>query len=112
MGLIDQMNNEMGWTDESMDEELDNIGVVSLEEISPETKLCNMVGVDVMDIDFALMQNGDTVQEGDQTLRIGIVEGGSGAFIVLKTERWAIDVEDLTKLTDMLKKMVNLANNK
>jgi len=63
--------------------------------------------VDVMEIKLAVTfsQRGDDAQEGqtDQELRISTEDAGAGPYMVLRTERWAIDTNrELGRLVDQV----------
>jgi hypothetical protein len=59
---------------------------------------------------FTANQPADSCQleEGDQELYVYLEDAGGGVFLVLETERWAIDgdAESIDKFAAMLKKML------
>lgn len=55
-------------------------------------------------------QDVDTWQsadEGPQTLSLEALESGGGNYIVLKTERWAIDPDEIDAFAEHLKKFIH-----
>lgn len=64
---------------------------------------------------FTATQSADSCQDGDedQTLHIEIDDAGGGRFLILETERWAIDGDDesINKFATMLKKLMKAANS-
>jgi hypothetical protein len=62
------------------------------------TKLPDGVNVDLLKVTY--YQEADSCQDGDkiQTLTVETRDAGGGKFMVIKTERWAIDkIDDLIK---------------
>ena len=59
----------------------------------------------VVEASFVLAQEADNLQEDGlgQTLQVEIVDGGGGPFLVLSTERWAIDPGDIDAFAEKLK---------
>lgn len=48
----------------------------------------------------------------DQTLNIGMVDGGGGNFLILSTDRWAVEEKDIDTLANFLKQLlVNFNQN-
>ena len=43
-----------------------------------------------------------------QTLTASAEDGGGGAYLVIKTKRWAIDSDDIDKFAAAMKRIVNL----
>ena len=55
------------------------------------------------EIQVCLHQDGDSSDGGDcQYLEISTTDAGGGRFLVLKTERWAVDGEDIAAFCAML----------
>ena len=55
---------------------------------------------------LSFVQDGDSIIGGLQELEIGLEDAGAGAFITLKTDRWAIDSpDDLKKIFDFVEKL-------
>jgi len=60
---------------------------------------------------FTLTQEADSCSsEGLQYLDVRIVSGGNGHYVVLHTERWAADPDDLRILTKQIQKHINAAD--
>lgn len=60
------------------------------------------------DLGLTYVQNGDCVQGSDdvQELKIFTENGGVGDYLILQTERWAIDdVDDIIKILEHFKKL-------
>lgn len=54
---------------------------------------------------FVLLQDSDSCQspdDGPQRLEILVEDAGGGAYVILKTDRWACDNVDLAALTAAL----------
>ena len=51
------------------------------------------------------IQDQDTLQDGfnDQLLFVEINDSGAGPYIIISTERWALDISDIDKFCNMLK---------
>jgi hypothetical protein len=52
-------------------------------------------------------QDADCCAAGDQLLEVEAVDGGAGCYVVLSTERWAIDREELPKLVAAIGKLLD-----
>lgn len=67
-------------------------------------------GVRLSEASFFFFQDSDTNQDGDdgQTLRVFTEDGGAGSYLVIETERWAIDLDDIDKFCDALKRIANI----
>ena len=63
-------------------------------------------GCRIEECSFIIGQDNDSNDESDlgQTLDISITNAGAGNYLILKTDRWAID--DVDDFCDMLKGMV------
>lgn len=62
-----------------------------------------MSEIQVGDLSVELTQEMDCCESGDfQSIKINAVDGGGGPYIVIETERWAID--DPSAFADMLRK--------
>lgn len=46
----------------------------------------------------------------DQELIVETQDGGGGYFLVLKTDRWALDLKDIDALCEELKRVLNKVN--
>jgi len=46
------------------------------------------------------------INEAIQTLTVEIQDGGGGAYVVLKTERWAADPDELRTLADAIERAI------
>jgi hypothetical protein len=69
-------------------------------------------GVSLSEAKFFLYQEGDCVGNGDyQDLAIEYYESGGGFFPVIRTERWAFDLDELDDYNLMFKDLANLVNN-
>lgn len=56
---------------------------------------------EIVTVSATFMQDPDTAQENDlqQELHIEVVDSGAGHYVVIRTDRWAMDTpEDLVKL--------------
>lgn len=49
----------------------------------------------------------DGESDGCQTLTVQTQDGGGGNYIILKTDRWAIDKDDIDKFCSELKNILN-----
>ena len=68
-------------------------------------------GVQLSEVQFTFTQEVDTNQSSDdvcQVLTASTEDGGGGAYLILKTERWAIDSDDIDKFAAAMKRIVNL----
>ena len=54
------------------------------------------------------MQDNDSCDDGKdgQTLEVFTQDAGGGNYIVIKTERWAIEYDDIDDLCNQLKKLI------
>ena len=48
------------------------------------------------------VQLGDSCKEGDQFLRLDAIDAGGGPYLVISTERWAVDFDNLDGFLAML----------
>lgn len=55
---------------------------------------------------FTFLQNADSCQEGDlpQQLTVSTEDAGGGPYLVLSTERWALDPGDIPRLAALLRR--------
>ena len=67
-------------------------------------------GVHLNRVRFEFSQNSDSNQPGDegQSLEVSTDDAGGGSYVIIKTDRWAMDREDLDKFAACLKKIVAL----
>ena len=67
-------------------------------------------GVSIGRVVYEFDQDSDSCQSEDvgQTLEISTDDAGGGSFIILKTERWAIDSDCIDKFAAMLTEIVNI----
>jgi uncharacterized GH25 family protein len=68
-------------------------------------------GVNVSAVGYVFMQEGDQSQtdtEEPQALEIFTEDNGGGPYIVIKTDRWAIDYEDIDKFAACLKNICEI----
>ena len=49
--------------------------------------------VTISEIAVTFSQDGDSIEPGIQTLTIMIQDAGGGPFLILETDRWAVDSE-------------------
>jgi hypothetical protein len=71
----------------------------------------NIKGVDLFRVVFEFSQDADNCQPDrdlGQSIRIFTEDGGGGSFAVIETERWAVDHDEIDKLTDCIKRIVSL----
>lgn len=56
-------------------------------------------------LSVTLEQDNDSCDGGDlgQYLEVSTQDGGAGAFLVLRTERWAVDADEIDALAARLK---------
>lgn len=62
--------------------------------------------VEICHREVMLTQEEDTagrVNETDQYLTLKTADGGGGPYIVIETERWAIDADEIDNFAEMLK---------
>ena len=71
-------------------------------------------GVGIGRVLYELNQDSDSCEREDlgQTLKVSTDDAGGGSFIILKTERWAIDSDCIDKFAAMLKEVVNIPTYK
>lgn len=69
--------------------------------------------VTISDCSFLFYQESDSCQENTvgQELTVRTEDAGGGKFIIIKTERWAMDSNEIDKFASMLKQIVYLAEN-
>lgn len=69
-------------------------------------------GVSVLEqsASVVLTQEADGCSSGDQVLTINTADAGGGNYIVLETERWAIDKEDIDKFAALLKRVLEASD--
>lgn len=67
-------------------------------------------GVRLTEVIYEFNQDSDTNQAGDcgQSLKAYTQDSGGGCYIVIETERWAVDPDDIDKFRDALKKIVKI----
>lgn len=72
--------------------------------------LMGIKGVSLERVIYEFSQDSDSCQDNDngQSLTVSTDDGGGGSYIVISTERWAVDYDDIDKFTDTLKRIVNL----
>lgn len=57
-----------------------------------------------MTASFAYMQDADSCDDQPQTLTVEVDDAGGGPYLVLKTQRWAIDPDDIPRFVRMLRR--------
>ncbi len=64
--------------------------------------------VEISGAEFNLYQPSDSCDsEGcGQNLKIKLDDAGGGHFVVISTERWAMDVDEIETFSDLLKSLV------
>jgi len=68
-------------------------------------------GVQLTEVTFDFTQDVDTDQSTDdicQSLMVKTPNCGEGAYLVIETQRWAIDPEDIDKFADAMKRICNI----
>jgi len=67
-------------------------------------------GVQLDQVAFEFNQESDTNQDGDlgQSIKIYTQDSGAGCYIVIETERWAMDAEDIDLFAATLKRICNI----
>lgn len=50
--------------------------------------------------------DGETSDLVDQFMEVEIQDGGCGAFVVIRTQRWALDEESIDEFSECLKEMI------
>jgi len=68
-------------------------------------------GVEIAETEFTFSQDVDSCQDPNdicQVLKVFTQDAGGGSYICIKTDRWAIDTEDIDKFAEMLKKIVGM----
>ncbi len=62
-------------------------------------------GVKISDITYEFCQDSDSCESEDcgQSIRIFTANAGGGSFVVISTERWAMDYDDIDKFAACLK---------
>lgn len=66
----------------------------------------NMIsGVKIVCKKLEYIQDQDSLQEGfnDQILHVEINDAGAGPYIIISTERWAFDINDIEEFAKMIK---------
>lgn len=78
------------------------------------TKLMDIKGVELFDAKFTFTQESDTCDSGDfgQSLTVFTEDGGGGSYIVISTERWAIDYDEIDNFCDCLKRILKVVDEK
>ena len=74
-----------------------------------DSPLMNIKGVKTYDVAFTFSQDPDTWQSSDvlgQDIKISTAESGGGSYIIIETERWAMDADEIDDFCDCLKKIV------
>jgi hypothetical protein len=83
----------------------------SAEKKAPNVgEFMGVAGVRLSEVSFSFNQDSDTNQSDDigQEIEITTQDSGGGAYIVIKTDRWAMDVDDIDKFCETLKKIVKI----
>ena len=58
-------------------------------------------------VEHLYTQNGDCCNQDEwQTLKATTQDSGSGFYIVIETQRWALDVEEIDAFAEKLKSLV------
>ncbi len=87
----------------------------SAEKKAPNVgEFMGVAGVRLSEVSFSFNQDSDTNQSDDigQEIEITTHDSGGGVYIVIKTDRWAMDVDDIDKFCETLKKIVKIPRNK
>lgn len=67
-------------------------------------------GVKLYAVTYEFTQDTDCCQEEDdgQHLKVSTPDGGGGCYVVIETNRWAVDHDDVDKFAAALKRIVSL----
>lgn len=81
-----------------------------IQKISKSDTFMGIEGVELSDAGYTFYQDSDTNQKVDagQSIKIFTRSSGAGSYIVIKTQRWAMDAEDIDKFAACLKRIVNI----
>lgn len=52
--------------------------------------------------------DGETPESCDQIMEVEVEDGGGGAFVVIKTKRWAFDEEGIDDFANHLKQLIKM----
>lgn len=78
--------------------------IVKSPEMIPLAK-----GVKLTGMKLTLTQNSDSCGpvDEDQFLEVGTEDAGDGNYLIIKTDRWAIDSDDIDKFAATLKQVIS-----
>jgi hypothetical protein len=80
----------------------------STESVKQKINFMEIEGVKVYDTAYTFSQEADTWQEDSdngQDLKVETRDSGGGSYIVISTDRWAIDYGDIDKFAACLKRI-------
>lgn len=63
--------------------------------------------IKLVEVSDTYIQEGDCCEGGDQFLKVFTQDGGSGQYIVIETELWAIDPDRLDDFLIMIRNALN-----
>ncbi len=65
-------------------------------------------GVNVSRVTYEISQDSDSCQDEDlgQTIKVSTDDAGGGSYVVISTDRWAIDADCIDNFAAMLKRVV------
>ena len=65
--------------------------------------------VAISEIAVTFSQDGDSIEPGTQTLTIMIQDAGGGPFLILETDRWAVDSErEMNKVLGRVERLAGM----
>ena len=70
-------------------------------------------GVSIVEISMCLSQDNDTwdTDLGGQFMDIKVLDSGGGSYLVLETERWALDADDADAYAVLFKQLCGLVKD-
>jgi hypothetical protein len=79
----------------------------------PQQKLILPDNVKISDCSLSFYQDSDSCQNDDngQELSVKTEDNGAGKYLIVKTERWAIDGDEIDQFASIFKQIINLAEN-
>jgi hypothetical protein len=71
-------------------------------------------GVEISDIKITLFQESDTWQSDElgQVLEIETVPSEGSSYLILRTDRWAMNLEDISKLGNLIEALCKAIETK
>lgn len=60
-------------------------------------------------VEIVFTQEGDTCSAGYQGLTVKAEDGGAGFFLVISTERWALDIDEIDAFAALLRRVAKMA---